>query len=68
MMHYTHTHFALRLPMEDSGKVRKQLQREITCLEMQLQRLHLRDEFLDLLTQQTYEEMISSRKSMLDTL
>jgi len=52
----------------NSSLLRQQLVREITCLERQLERLRLRDELLDMSTLQTYEEMISSRKVMLENL
>lgn len=48
--------------------MKKQLIREISCLERHLQRLRSRDELLDSGTLQTYEDMISSRKQMLDNL
>lgn len=52
----------------NTSVLQQQLIREITGLERQLERLRLRDEFLDLSTLQTYEEMISSRKDMLSNL
>lgn len=54
--------------MEDTTLLRKQLQREINCLKLQLDRLRRRDELLDHVTLQTYEEMISSREDMLSAL
>lgn len=68
MMHSASFQSALQPAMEDTTLLRKQLQREISCLEMQLDRLQRRDEFLDIITQQTYEEMISSRRDMLLSL
>lgn len=68
MMYSANMRSALQPSMEDTTVLRKQLQREISCLELQLERLRRRDEFLDLVTQQTYEEMISSRKDMLNSL
>lgn len=50
---------------EDSHTLRKQLMREITCLERQLSRLNLRPEAMPALTIKTYEDMITSRKAML---
>ncbi len=48
--------------------LKKQLYREINCLERQLERLRLRNDVLDLTTRQTYEEMISSRKDIVENL
>jgi len=58
----------LKVAYNNTSLIRQQLVREITCLERQLERLRLRDELLDLTTLQTYEEMISSRRDMLDSL
>jgi len=55
-------------PFEDTTMLRKQLVREINCLELQLERLRHRDVGVDLVTLQTYEEMISARRNMLDGL
>lgn len=55
-------------PIQDTKIVRYRLQREISCLQMQLERLRRRGDILDLVTLQTYEEMISSRREMLDSL
>ena len=68
MFHAAHLKSALQPPMEDTRILRKQLQREITCLELQLDRLRRRDEYLDVITLHTYEEMISSRRDMLESL
>ncbi|MFT5083491.1 MAG: hypothetical protein ACI9Y1_001536 [Lentisphaeria bacterium] len=46
----------------------KQLLREITCLERQLDRLRNLNGHLDNRTQSTYEEMISSRMQLLKEL
>lgn len=54
--------------LNNTSVLQQQLIREITSLERQLERLRLRDEFLDLSTLQTYEEMINSRKDMLSNL
>ena len=62
------SHSVLPANREDTSMLQSQLQREITCLEMQLSRVRRRDEFLDIITLQTYQEMISARKEMLDTL
>lgn len=59
---------SLAVPKDDNGLLKKQLRREIACLEAQLDRLRRRDEFLDVITLQTYEEMISTRQEMLDSL
>lgn len=67
-MYRQSNHSALPANMEDTRMLRTQLQREINCLEMQLSRLQRRDEFLDLVTLQTYQEMISSRKEMLGAI
>jgi len=48
--------------------MKKQLIREISCLERHVERLRSRDELLDSSTLQTYEDMISSRKQLLDNL
>ena len=50
---------------EDRHILRKQLMREITCLERQLSRLNQRPETMPPLTIKTYEDMIASRKDIL---
>ena len=45
--------------------LKRQLVREISCLERQLERVRTHDEFADFATLQTYEEMIESRRRML---
>lgn len=57
-----------RPSVRDSGAVKKQLMREITCLERQLDRLRHRDVSWDIASFQTYEDMISTRRSMLRSL
>lgn len=52
----------------DTSRARKQLIREISCLERQLQRMKQRDSVLDVTTERTYAEMIYSRREMLDAL
>ncbi len=52
----------------DTSHARKQLIREISCLERQLQRMKQRDNVLDATTERTYAEMIYSRKEMLSAL
>ena len=52
----------------DSSRARKQLIREISCLERQLERMKHRDNVLDVTTERTYAEMIYSRREMLDAL
>ena len=58
----------LRANYSDSSQARKQLIREISCLERQLERLKQRSGMLDMTTERTYAEMIYSRKEMLDAL
>ena len=58
----------LRANYSDSSQARKQLIREISCLERQLERLKQRGGMLDMTTERTYAEMIYSRKEMLDAL
>ncbi|GAB3113058.1 hypothetical protein G8770_19065 [Aestuariicella hydrocarbonica] len=48
--------------------MREQLIREITGLERQLEQLKINDEDRDFSQQQTYREMIHSRKGMLTSL
>lgn len=48
--------------------LRKQLMREIHCLEQQLERIKQRGDLFDLTTLKTYEEMINSRRESLDNL
>lgn len=52
----------------DVIRMKAQLIREIECLERQLSRIRMRDDLLDMITLQTYEEMISSRQEILETL
>lgn len=52
----------------DTSILKQQLVREITCLERQLERIRMRDQFADDTTLQTYEEMIESRRKMLYNL
>lgn len=62
---------ATHIPMgvrTDNSILKQQLVREITCLERQLERVRLRDDFADDATLQTYEEMIESRRKMLHNL
>lgn len=51
-----------------TSSLKKQLTREIDCLERQLERLKLRNDFLDFTTLQTYQDMISSRRDMVENL
>ncbi|TVZ37246.1 hypothetical protein P886_1587 [Alteromonadaceae bacterium 2753L.S.0a.02] len=67
-MNRAHQMQQLSVAYNNTSLMRQQLIREITCLERQLERLRLRDELLDFSTLQTYEEMISSRKELLDNL
>lgn len=48
--------------------LKQQLTREIACLERQLERVRSRHEFAEYTTLQTYEEMIESRRAMLENL
>lgn len=52
----------------DGVNLRAQLEREISCLVKQLERLKYFDGYLDNSTIKTYEDMISSRKDMLGEL
>lgn len=52
----------------DTSILKQQLVREITCLERQLERIRVRDQYADDVTLQTYEEMIESRRKMLHNL
>lgn len=63
--HWASTTAVPSLSTEDSHILRKQLMREITCLERQLSRLNQRPEAMPSLTIKTYEDMIASRKAML---
>lgn len=56
------------LEQNDTSILKQQLVREITCLERQLERIRMRDQFADDATLQTYEEMIESRRKMLYNL
>jgi hypothetical protein len=67
-MNHAHHVNHLGVVLNNTSVLQQQLIREITCLERQLERLRLRDDFLDLSTLQTYEEMINSRKNMLENL
>lgn len=52
----------------ESSILKQQLVREISCLERQLERVRVRDEFADDSTLTTYEDMIESRRKMLHNL
>lgn len=52
----------------ENSLLKQQLLREIVCLERQLERVRSRQEFADFSTLQTYEEMIESRRRMLNNL
>lgn len=58
----------IQAPKEDTSMLQKQLIREISCLEMQLERLRDRGMIIDTVTLQTYQEMISARRNMLEGL
>lgn len=51
-----------------SHHMREQLIREITNLERQLEQLKIGEDNHDISLQQTYREMIQSRRGMLSTL
>ena len=59
---------ALGANLSDSRLLKQQLAREITSLEGQLYRLRTRNDMIDYNTLQTYQDMILSRKRMLDGL
>ena len=59
---------ALGADLNDTTLLKQQLAREITSLEGQLYRLRTRNDAVDYSTIQTYEDMIISRKRMLDGL
>ena len=59
---------ALGANLNDAHLLKQQLAREITSLEGQLYRLRTRNDMIDFNTLQTYEDMILSRKRMLDRL
>jgi len=54
--------------LDDSSALICQLEREITCLERQLDRLRLLNRDLDRRTEETYQDMIINRKEMLSQL
>ena len=55
-------------PRFSASVQRKQLEREIACLERQLERLNRFDKSVTPSTFGTYQEMIESRKQMLASL
>ena len=57
-------------PLADDGDeaVRDQLLKEVSRLELQLDRLKKHDHYLDPESLHMYEEMLESRKEMLDSL
>lgn len=56
-------------PEGDTSILKRQLMREITCLERQLERIRTRDELNNGSgTVRTYEDMIQSRRKMLYNL
>lgn len=57
-----------RKTSRDSSALIRRLEREITCLERQLERLVMLDGTLDKRTNDTYQEMIVSRREMLSDL
>ena len=67
-MSQAHNVNPLGVPRHNTLALQQQLIREITCLERQLERLRLRDDLADMTTLQTYEEMINSRRELLQSL
>lgn len=53
---------------QDSISLKLQLEREISCLVKQLDRLKYMEGYHDTATVRTYEEMISARRDMLGEL
>lgn len=60
--------YAMGANLNDTTLLKQQLAREISSLEGQLYRLRTRNDAIDYSTIQTYEDMIMSRKRMLDSL
>lgn len=54
--------------IDDKQTLKKQLMREIMCLELQISRMQLQHDGFSSSTVSTYEEMISTRKKMLSDL
>lgn len=54
--------------VHDDERLEKQLKREIVCLERQVSRLQLLSPRLDDKTLSTYQEMIATRRAMLEEL
>lgn len=67
-MNNTNTNLLERRHSEDSHALVQQLEREITCLSRQLDRLKLLDGTLDSRTESTYQDMINSRIEILNEL
>ncbi len=59
---------ALGANLNDITLLKQQLAREISSLEGQLYRLRTRNDLIDYSTLQTYEDMIASRRRLLDGL
>ena len=59
---------ALGANLNDITLLKQQLAREISSLEGQLYRLRTRNDLIDHSTLQTYEDMIASRRRLLDGL
>lgn len=53
---------------DDNSALIRRVQREISCLERQLERLVTFEDNVDKRTQDTYSEMISTRKEILTNL
>ena len=54
--------------LEDSDALVSQLEREVACLERQLDRLRLLNCGLDPRTENTYQDMIGCRKNMISQI
>ena len=67
-MHFSAKHVNYPPQVEDTRLLRKQLEREINCLELQLERLNKNGIHIDNVTAQTYSEMITWRLAMLESL
>lgn len=57
-----------RIEASEASMLKEQLLREISRLERQLERIRARAEFADEATLRTYEDMIESRRRMLQNL
>lgn len=67
-MGYSSTAKLVNVDSHNTNLLREQLIREITGLERQLEQLKISDNNRDFSLQQTYREMIHSRRGMLTSL